>query len=98
METLHSFFVYVAIFAGAAMIWCLYKLYSGASRSTKRLVHICFWVALAIPMILLSPYVDFEKAFRRSAVGGTSALIVMGLFYGIMFLVGKFGKKDKNDQ
>lgn len=98
METLHSFFVYVAIFAGAAMIWCLYKLYSASSRSTKRTIHICFWVALGLVILYFSPYLDFEEAFRRSAVGGTSALIVMGLFYGIMFLAGKFGKKGKNDR
>ena len=95
MANLSSFLVAIAVLAGAVVLWCLYMLYAGASRSTKRIVHICFWVALAIPILYLSPYLDFAQAFRRSAAGGIAAIILMGIYWLIMLCVNKSDKKQK---
>lgn len=98
MNTLSSLFIFIAVVSGAFLIWLLCKSYYEANRSTKRAIHICFWVLFGLVILYFSPYLDFEKAFRRGMMGGVSALIIISLYWLIVLLINKFGKNGKSNR
>ena len=93
MESLVVLLTIIALIASGVLVWVLCKLYSNARYSTKRVIKVCFWGLLILAIICFSPYLDFERAFQRSFRGGVSALIIMGIYFGIKALIDKFGKK-----
>lgn len=64
---------------------------TGSTRKVIELAQSVFWLVLpSLPFFLLLPYL-LKKEITFAASLGTSTAVMIGLYFGMVFVLGKFG-------